>query len=96
VSWSKAASFLANFRGRNDRDVSSPPKRTPQSCSYVPSATFFASSKNCVKMTDLIRRAIRLATDPENTRWICPLLFAGDAVLSTGVLWKIPCAYIRA
>lgn len=38
-----------------------------------------------------VAQLIDIANDPAQTRWIAPLLFIGDAVLSNLVVWKIPC-----
>ncbi|KAK5165081.1 dolichyl-P-Man:Man(5)GlcNAc(2)-PP-dolichol alpha-1,3-mannosyltransferase [Saxophila tyrrhenica] len=38
---------------------------------------------------DLIKQALNVAKDTRQTRWICPLLLAGDAVLSIAVVLKI-------
>jgi len=40
---------------------------------------------------DLYRRAVGVATDPKQTRWLSPLLLAADAALCALIIWKIPC-----
>lgn len=42
---------------------------------------------------DLFDKVLAIANDPWHTRWLCPLLVAGDAVLTAGIVWKVPCMY---
>lgn len=39
---------------------------------------------------DLIKDTFRRARDPNEARWIAPLLLAGDSVLCSLIIWKIP------
>ncbi|TKX19884.1 ALG3-like protein [Elsinoe australis] len=39
---------------------------------------------------DLFDKVLAIANDPWHTRWLCPLLVAGDAVLTAGIVWKVP------
>ncbi|KAF4549069.1 ALG3-like protein [Elsinoe fawcettii] len=39
---------------------------------------------------DLLNTALRIANDPWHTIWLCPLLLLANAVLTAGVIWKIP------
>lgn len=42
---------------------------------------------------ELYRQAIDLATNPKHSRWIANALTAGEAVLCTGILMKVPCQH---
>ncbi|GAM88532.1 hypothetical protein ANO11243_065650 [Dothideomycetidae sp. 11243] len=39
---------------------------------------------------NLFRSVLRLANDPAQNIWVCPLLLLADAGLTAGVVWKIP------
>ncbi|KAF2396495.1 Lethal(2)neighbour of Tid protein, partial [Trichodelitschia bisporula] len=41
-------------------------------------------------MTTYVKTVIRLARDPEQARWLAPLLLAIDAVLCAGIIAKVP------
>ena len=43
---------------------------------------------------EVVQVISKLAVDRKTTQWLCPLLFAADAVLCMLILWKIPCTYL--
>ena len=40
---------------------------------------------------DLVKSLVRVASDPRQTRWLCPLLLVVDVVLCGLIIWKVPC-----
>ena len=42
-------------------------------------------------MSDLITNVQDLAFNPKHTRWIAPLIVAGEAILCALIIWKVPC-----
>ena len=40
---------------------------------------------------ELYRHAISVGKDPENSRWLSPLLLTADSALCALIIWKVPC-----
>jgi hypothetical protein len=48
-----------------------------------------------VSINSLYSQAVDLALNPQHTKWLCPALFALDAVLCSLIIWKVPCTYLH-
>lgn len=55
-------------------------------------STNYSIAVEILKM-GLYRQAVDLATNPKHSRWIANALVAGEAVLCTGILMKVPCQH---
>jgi hypothetical protein len=57
-------------------------------------STNYSTAVNILEM-ELYRQAVDLATNPKHSRWIANALVAGEAVLCTGILMKVPCQHLN-
>ena len=44
---------------------------------------------------DIYHSTIDVARNPRHTRWLSPLLLAGDTLLCVAIIWKIPCVSLN-